>query len=201
MQLFVFFLIFQIAYRLITVPILHNVSLCVLCGAEPLYMEVQALAQQIYAPVLVSLQAVDSCYPRNLPNGLELDESILGVLLINRRTSKCVVSRNVDNNSNTNNGTGEPRQMNGGHHHLDILKTFHNQAVDMMDELLRTERAPKDIKVLESYWSSDYYKLHALVQGDSLLCVMYTAAIPVHTMRLISKDTLNMVLGERELCF
>lgn len=185
---------FQIAYRLITVPILQNVTLSVLCGAEPLYMEVQALSQQIYASVLISLQAVESCYPRNIPNNLELDEGILGLLLINRRTRKCVISRNVDGNSDQG-----KRQLNNGHR-LDILKTFHNQAVDMMDEWLNVRQVGQ-LKALESYWSSDYYKLHALVQGDNLICVMYTAALPIHTMRMISKETLQAVMEERDLCF
>lgn len=180
-------------------PILQNVNLCVLCGAEPLYMEVQALAQQIYSSVLVSLQAVDSCYPRNIPNGLELDEGILGLLLINRKTRKCVLSRNVENNSEQ----GKRQMTNTGGHRLDILKTFHNQAVDMMDEFLQkgASTSSGELKVLESYWSSDYYKLHARVQGDNLICVMYTASIPIHTMRLISKETLTELLGEKELCF
>lgn len=183
----------QIAYRLITVPILQNVSLCVLCGAEPLYMEVQALSQQIYAPVLISLQAVDSCYPRNIPT--ELDEGVLGLLLINRQSRKCVITRNVDT------GDQGKRQLNSNGHRLDILKSFHNQAADMMDELLNRNVKSGRLKALESYWSSDYYKLHAMVQGDNLICVMFTAAIPIHTMRLISRETLAAVRAERDLCF
>ena len=149
-------------------------------------MEIQAVAQQIYAPVLVSLQAVDSCFPRNLPNHLELDEGILGLLLINRKTKKCVISRNVDNSEQGK------RQVNHGHR-LDILKTFHNQAVD--------ELVQGGLKTKETYWSSDYYKLHALAEGENLICVMYTAGIPIHTMRLISKETLRLILKEGDLCF
>lgn len=155
-------------------------------------MEVQAMSQQIYASVLVSLQAVDTAHPKSVPSGVELDESILGLLLINRRTKKCVITRNVD--------TSTRGETNSGHR-LDILKTFHNQAVDLVDELLMVNVKAGRLKALESYWSSDYYKLHALAEGDHLVCVMYTAAIPVHTMRLISKDTLRRVLGERDMCF
>lgn len=158
-------------------------------------MEVQALSQQIYAPVLISLQAVDSCYPRNIPSSLELDDGVLGLLLINRTSRKCVLTRNVDA------GDEGKRQLNNNGHRLDILKTFHNQAVDMVDELLNRNVKSGQLKALESYWSSDYYKLHAMGQGDNLICVMFTAAIPIHTMRLISRETLAAVLAERDLCF
>lgn len=156
-------------------------------------MEVQALAQQIYAPALVSLQAVESCYPRNIP--IELDESILGLLLINRRKRKCVISRNIGEN-------GDQRMRTGGHR-LDILKAFYNQAVESIDDLLNhgNESKTRQLKVLESYWSSDYYKLHANMHGDNLIVIMYGAAIPVHTMRLISKETLKDVMKEKDLCF
>lgn len=154
------------------------------------------MAQQIYASVLVSLQAVDSCHLRNIPPGLELDEGILELLLINRQTGQCVIARNGD----TSNDQPGKRQLNNGHR-LDILKTFHNQAVDVMDDLLKRNTKVGDFKALESYWTSDYYKLHALVQGEYLICAMYSAALPVHTMRLISKETLKMVLMEKDLCF
>lgn len=153
------------------------------------------MAQQMFASVLVNLQAVDSCHPRNIPPGLELDEGILGLLLINRRTKKCVITRNVDS------GDQGKRQVNNGHR-LDILKTFHNQAVAMADQsLMNNLKAPTQLKTLESYWSSDYYKLHAQIQGENVICIMYTAALPIHTMRHVSKQTLQAILAERDLCF
>lgn len=146
-------------------------------------MEVQALAQQIYAAALVSLQAVESCYPRNIP--IDLDESILGLLLINRRKRKCVISLGEN---------GDQRMKSGGHR-LDILKTFYNQAVEDFLDGSRSER------MKESYWSSDYYKLHANLHGENWIVIMYGAAIPVHTMRMISKETWREVLKEKDLCF
>lgn len=184
---------------MISVPILHNVSLCVLCGAEPLYMEVQALAQQIYAQVLVSLQAVETCYPRNIPSGFELDSEITGLLLVNRKSKKCVISRNIESSDRAKNSTAT---TSSGGHRLDILKAFHNQAVDLMDALVNENlKTVKSLKVSETYWCSDYYKLHALIQKDHLICIMYGAVVPIHTMRLISKRTLEEFLKEKDLCF
>lgn len=158
-------------------------------------MEVQALAQQIYAQVLVSLQALESCYLRNIPNNFELDSEIAGLLLINRKSKKCVIARNVDTNDRSKGATSGGRR-------LDILKAFHNQAIELMETFLNSNlKTVKTLKVLESYWSSDYYKLHALIMNDNLICIMYGAVVPIHTMRLISKITLDELLKEKDLCF
>lgn len=76
-----------------------------------------------------------------------------------------------------------------GHHRIDILRTFFHQAVDVIDKFLSLKQnSPKIVdidsaKSIESYWCLDYHKCHAFSQAENLICILYTANIPTHTMR------------------
>lgn len=109
---------------------------------------------------------------------MELDPGILGILLINKIQQKYVISRNIQI---TNSG------QRSGTHRLDILRTFFHQAVDLLEDFVdltqTDEENNKKIKNLENYWCSDYHKCHALRREENLICILYTAAIPTHTMR------------------
>lgn len=53
-------------------------TLCVICGAEPAYHEIAALAQQTFKNDLDILESIDRSMPRNFPESLEIDPNILG---------------------------------------------------------------------------------------------------------------------------
>lgn len=105
------------------------------------------------------------------------------VILIDKAHSKYVISRNIQQSS-----SGKRTTVGG--HRLDILRTFFHQAVDLVDRPTHpdgvdflpsaTTALPKSS---EMYWCSDYHKCHAYRQDTYTLCVLYTAAIPTHTMR------------------
>lgn len=69
----------NVAYRFVCVPIWQNISVCVLCGAEPRYGEIEQLVATVwtrseYGP----LEAAEMCYPRNFPSSVQFSASILG---------------------------------------------------------------------------------------------------------------------------
>lgn len=108
--------------------------------------------------------------------------------MINLPHSKYIMSRNIQQ-------TSSGKRATAGGHRLDILRMFYHQAVDVMDGVLgieaiktdddNNEEATKDRmeKSSEMYWCSDYHKCHAYRLENNLICVLYTAAIPTHTMR------------------
>lgn len=218
----------NIAYRFVCVPIWQNISVCVLCGAEPRYPEIEQLVQQIWTDRsdYAILEAAEISYPRNFPSNLQFSQGILGyflslhifyiyltnlsafsIILINKTHSKYIISRNIQQ---TNSGK---RSMSSGGHRLDILRTFFHQAIDTVDDALNSDVsnsilvadkmtfdlvdgsglnpgpanlvAKKTIKSSEAYWCSDYHKCHSYTYGDNIICILYIAAIPTHTMRYI----------------
>lgn len=175
----------NIAYRFVSIPICQMISVCVVCGAEPTYADAMTLAQHLWRNDLEILRNAELCYPRNFSANLpQLDSSILGILLVNKTHKKYVMSRNLQP------AIGNKRIINaGGHHRLDILRTFFHQAVDTIDKFLTLRpNGPKMVEVnsakaLESYWCSEYHKCHSYAQNENLICVLFVAAIPTHTMR------------------
>lgn len=71
----------NIAYRFVCVALKQNISdisICVLCGAEPQYADIENLARQIWKNENTMIENVEMSYPRNLPIDLKLDQGILG---------------------------------------------------------------------------------------------------------------------------
>ncbi|XP_037031297.1 protein fuzzy homolog [Bradysia coprophila] len=184
----------NIAYRFVCVAIRQNISVCVLCGAEPQYADIENLARQIWKNDNTTMENAELTYPRNLPIDLKLDQGILGLILINKLHSKYVMTRNLQQSSNG-------KRTTAGAHRLDILRTFFHQAVDTINKFLETpsEQNGKIVTSLESYWCSDYHKCHAYAFEDNLICVLYVAAIPTHNMRIITQKTLNLIIAEKDI--
>ncbi|XP_001654982.2 protein fuzzy homolog isoform X1 [Aedes aegypti] len=180
-----------IAYRFISIPITQGVSICALCGAEPPYDKLQTMSQQFWMNEIDLLITAEQNYPKNYPATVELDSSILGFLLVSKEQSKYVISRNVHLTT-----TG--KRTLSGNHRLDILRTFFHQSVEAMEDMFRDG---DKVMNLEQYWCSDYHKCHALVEGQNILCVLYTSAIPTHIMRLITQKTLNTLISDKDVCW
>lgn len=201
----------NIAYRFICVPICQNVSVCTVCGAEPSLIDAANLAQQIWKNDLDILRNAELCYPRNFSIHLQFDSGILGILLINRMHSKYVMSRNLQpavGNKRVINTGGHQRLdilRTFFHQAVDVVDTFLAQSAEKTTDLfgknggnsgggsgsssggaaslMSTQSdAPKSI---ESYWCSDYHKCHAYSLNENLICILYVAAIPTHTMRYV----------------
>lgn len=72
----------NIAYRFVRVTIRQNVSVGVLCGAEPPYLDIENMVRQIWRNDNTMLENVELAYPRNIPIDLKLDQGILGWVCI-----------------------------------------------------------------------------------------------------------------------
>lgn len=170
----------DIAYRFVCIPIFQMISVCVVCGAEPAFADAMNLVQHIWRNDLELLRNAKLCYPRNFSTNLpQFDPSILGILLVNRTHSKYVMSRNLQP------AVGNKRVINtGNHNRLDILRTFFHQAVDVIDAFLNDDTgSTAPCQSTESYWSLEYHKCHSHRMDENLICILYTATIPTHTMR------------------
>lgn len=175
-----------IAYRLISLPLIQGISVGLICGVNPTYAELEVISQEFWQDHYELLVSAEVENPRNFPASIELDSAIMGFLLINKVQKKFVISKNI-------------QQVVGkkGSHRMDILRTFFHQTVDCDDFQDATLYDPSSIKVTEQFYTSDYHKCHALINKDSILCVMYLSAIPTHTMRFISQELLTRFLAEK----
>ncbi|XP_055386158.1 protein fuzzy [Condylostylus longicornis] len=180
------------AYRFVAVPIVGLITLCVLCGSEPSYHDISLLTQQIFKNDFEILQNAEKCIPRNISNTIEIEENILGLLVINKIQKKYVMTRNLHQASNS-------KRPSSGSHRLDILKLFFYQAVDITDEFLNRKPEENKVNATESYWSLDYHKCHAYNDNfGNLIIALYASSIPIQAMRLTTKKTLENLISHNE---
>lgn len=71
-----------------TIPIAPNSVLCVICGAEPSYSHLTTIAQNIFRNETPTLQMVERCVQRSLPEHLEIDPNVLAIILANSSTRR-----------------------------------------------------------------------------------------------------------------
>lgn len=177
-----------IAYRLISLPLIQGVHVGIICGVSPSYVELEVMCQDFWQDSYELLVSAEVGNPRNFPPSIELDNAIMGFLLINKLHNKFIISRNVQQ------ATGKRSS-----HRMDILRSFFHHVVDV-DDIQKSSfynPATDNIKAMEHYYTSDYHKCHALIQDQNVLCVLYISAIPTHTMRFITQDLLQRLLAEK----
>ncbi|CAO1328474.1 unnamed protein product [Diamesa serratosioi] len=177
-----------VAYRLISLPLIQGIHVCLICGIQPSYDELEVLSQEFWQNDYELLITAETSNPRNFPASIELDSSILGFLLINKIQNKFVISRNIQQ---------APGKRSS--HRMDILLSFFHHSVDA-DDFKQSSFDSRSviIKNTEQFYTSDYHKCHALIREDLILCVLYLSAIPTHTMRFITSKTLHQLMQERD---
>lgn len=175
-----------VAYRLIQLPLIQGISICLICGVKPGYEELEALSQEFWQDHYDLLLSAEVGNPRNFPPTIDLDPAIMGFLLINRVLKKFVISKNI-------------QQVAGkrGSHRMDILRTFFHQCVDTGENNDAPSHGPGSYKITDQYYTSDYHKCHASIRDDSILCVLYVSAVPTHAMRFITQDLQAKLVAEK----
>lgn len=186
-----------IAYRFIAIALTQHLTICMLCGSEPPYTELESITQQFWSPEINLLASAEKIYPRNFPEDVSLDEKILGLMLVNEKTRRYMISKNHQ-------ATGK---NSGSGHRLDILRTFFHQAIVPVRQTLAidinsinsSEHQENDetFRNSEQFWCSDYHKAHAIIDGDNVLCVLYLSSVTTDTMQSISKKLLVDLLSDK----
>lgn len=184
-----------IAYRFIAIPLTQNLTICMLCGPDPYYVELETITQQFWKAEINGLTAVEKCYPKNIPDTIEFDSGTLGIMLINEKNKRFLKSKNLQQN--------HLQRISSTDHRLDILRTFFYQAIAPVRQIISNEAKDEEDSFLntEQYWCSDYHKCHALIESDNTLLVLYGSAVPTQSMQIMSKKLLEQLLADRSTCW
>lgn len=174
------------AYRLISITLIQGVSIGLICGAKPSYEELETLSQEFWQDHYDLLVSAEVANPRNFPPLLELDNSVMGFLLINKSLKKYIISKNI-------------QQVAGkkSSHRMDILRHFFQQCVDIDEYNNAPQDGPGSYQVTDHYSTSDYHKCHAWIRDNTILCVLYVAAVPTHTMRFLTQELFGRLVAEK----
>ncbi|KAL4705595.1 hypothetical protein ACJJTC_004472 [Scirpophaga incertulas] len=183
-------------FRAVTCKLLADVFILVICGATPALTEIDEIVLRCWEGHAQAIKEAKLTYPRNFPMSISFETCILGILVVNISKRRCVYSRHLIVSSQ------KTRSMSGSHR-TDILRTFYVTAARyLVSELKVVDGANKDLwadNVNETYWNSEYHKCHAQRSGNILCCVLYTATIPVHTMRFITSRIIQDLNTSKEV--
>lgn len=195
----------QNSNRLITLHLLRDVEVCVLCSSEPTLAVLEEEAPKIWKNCFDLLKIASNLYPRNFPPNVELDKNILGVMIINTDTNQCVcsVQPSVEEKSK-----GAPSiEMN---EKQDSLRTLYKLVVGtyFKNELATDEKlkASNMCSLFEygifdhsDYEPSEYYiyteqrKSYVIYQKPFQIYIIFNNEIPHFAVRSVSHETLKIL--------
>ncbi len=161
-----------LAYRLVNLNLLKDVTLGIICGQNPPLSEIDIMSQQFWQNSYDDLLTVVNV--KNIPQSIELDSIVLGYLIVNHPTRKYFISNQINQTTNR-------KQI----HRMQILISFFNQ-LESINETFEDD----PVTLNELYFISDYHKCHALTIEENTLCVLYSN-IPTHAMRFCSEEILH----------
>lgn len=170
-----------LAYRLVNLPLIKDVTIGIICGQNPPLSEIDMISQQFWQDSYDDL--LSTVNVKNLPFNIELDSIVLGYLIVNHPTKKYLISNQISNQTTTNR-----KQM----HRIQILVSFFNQL-----ESINENFYDDPIALNELYYVSDYHKCHALTIGENTLCVLFSN-IPTHAMRFCSEEILHKIHSDKK---
>lgn len=184
----------QLAYRFIVINMTSELAICMLCGPEPSFLEIENITRQWMGESEL-LSAPERWNPRSFCDNLILDPAVQGFLLINDKTRRYVISKNVQSNTTGKKNSGR----------LNILRQFFQQAIQVVQQMNFSGIDEGDtsavVKNKEQYWAAEYYKCHGLIDGDNTLCVLYASVVSTPVMRLMTKRLFETLLTDRDTCW
>lgn len=164
-----------LAYRLINLTLIHDVTMGIICGQSPSIAEIDILSQKFWQDSYDELLFSEPSF------SIEIDSIILGYLLVNQNKQKYLISNQLNQNK---------KQM----HRMQILIAFFGQ----FDGLVKCFGDDEAVMTKELYYVSDYHKCHAMVRGENIFCVLF-ANIPTYAMKFCSEDLLASIQNNKKL--
>lgn len=203
----------QNSTRLITLHLLPDVEVCVLCSAEPPLSVLEEEAPKKWKECFDILKVVSNIYPRNFPQNVKLDENILGVMLINTDVNQSVCSVQPSyEESGLKVKDSDTADMNKKQEALRslyklVVGTFFKNESEIDNKLKGSSICPTfdygevewlDCTPHEYYIYTDRKKAYVINQEPFKTYIVYNDEIPHYAIRTVSYQTLELLT---ESCF
>ncbi|XP_070200770.1 protein fuzzy homolog isoform X2 [Littorina saxatilis] len=186
-----------VPHRLLTFQVMRGVEVCVICGPTPSVADLHNEVVRFWRPAVEVLKAAYQVIPRYVPSTLTLDQNILGFLLVNNETSRCLNSVCVHGKDGKEEIVSLPKRR-------EILRSFYKRVVGtyMSSPIEGTETGPAEFShtATDTYTVCEGHKCYALSSPPHQLFVLYTSAIPTFAMRSITNKTLHAFTKDKSFC-
>ncbi|XP_059471177.1 protein fuzzy homolog isoform X1 [Neocloeon triangulifer] len=190
----------EVPYRLVMSQLMPGVEICTLCGPSPAITEVEAIVNFTWKNCSEVLKGVVDF--KSLPDNLVLDSNVMGLLLVNKEYEKYLLC-NEPNTEAGSKSNGPPSV-----HRTNILKTFYKTMSPMLStgvqkyidadaQAGKSENESVIREPVEAFWSSEFYKCHAVTLGSNQLYALFPSMIPRHLTGVITRQTIQTLLSEK----
>ncbi|GBN12996.1 Protein fuzzy [Araneus ventricosus] len=201
----------QNSNRLITLNLLRDVEVCVLCSSEPPLAVLEEEAPKIWKCCFDTLKVTSSLFPRNFPSSIELDPNIICLLLINSETNQSLcsslTSASVAQKSTSALEMQKQQEALRTLYKLVVGTYFKNKDSEMDKKLLADNTCSSfdygdidygNCQPLEYYIYLEEYKCYMINEHPYQIYVVYNTKIPNYALKSISHKTLKL-LTEKNL--
>lgn len=180
----------NVPFRMLVVKLTGHVSVVTLCGPTPSLSEMMRSASSLWAPVYQVLESLTTLMPWNIAPSLlsQIDNSVIGLVLINYDHKKCVccVHLSEDSKSPSLNATKKSAALQSVYR--TVVGSLLQPPAMPPDDF--PSRLHPDHTPLESYVSTDNYKVYVMQSSPYHLLVLYPPALPIQIARRVTLRTL-----------
>ncbi|GFN98622.1 protein fuzzy homolog [Plakobranchus ocellatus] len=188
-----------VPHRLLTFELLRNVMACVICGPSPPLSELEREIGRFWMPAVETLKSVRKTLPRNIPHSIEVDANILGFILINTSTHRCLNSVSLIGAS----GRGQGEEQACQEKRRAVLRSFYTMVVGSYfnrgGEKSGESSGPSELshQPTDTYIVCSGHKCYAHTSGKYQIFVLFAAKTPTFAMRSVTHKTLNLVVKDK----
>lgn len=192
----------KVPHRLLSFQLVQDIEVCVLCGPTPSLAQLEREVERFWRSSVESLKCILRQHPNNIPNSVVLDENMLGFVLVNVTTHRCLSS--VEGHSADVRRHGKVMSTART---KEVLESFYRTVVGQLWpspglETIGTECWPELHQQLahkprESYICTSTHKCYFLSAEDHLFFAVYLPAVPTYAMRSVTHKTLQAILKDK----
>ncbi|KAG1701412.1 Protein fuzzy [Nymphon striatum] len=191
-------------------------SLCISalakCGASELLIYLPHSSPKVpkfWRDAYVNLKSLFNLQPRNFPQHWILDKNIIGFLLIDQTSMKCLVSYQPTSSASSDvDSRKDPVAktcLTSFRKRQEILRSFYKHVTETIWEPLKTsEDTTQEGKLFlhncpEVYLCLDHHKCYAIHLEKKQLFIISTSKIPNYALRSISHKAMNVLTGDKHI--
>ncbi|RUS81064.1 hypothetical protein EGW08_011183, partial [Elysia chlorotica] len=188
-----------VPHRLMTFELLRHVTVCVICGPSPPLSDLEKEIGRFWVPAVETLKSVRKIVPRNIPVSIEIDPNILGFILVNTLTHRCLNSVSLLRESGRSQGEEQARQEK----RRAVLRSFYTMVIGSYFSAAAgksgPDRGPGELRhePTDTYIVCSGHKCYAHSSWKYQMFVLFAAKTPTFAMRSVTQKTLTLIIKDK----
>ena len=187
-----------VPHRLITIKLIDNVQVGVVCGPEPSLQDIlKKYVVHYWSPLVPSLRECMRSIPRCYPPEIKLDDNILSVFLFNLNDGQCLLSLHTHGFN-----TGSDFEfLDDASNRYDALIKFFFTSNEIIQDSAEKSLPPTAVKgqseVKEMYQCHSTHKCYMIRNPSYEIYALFTNQVPTYAMAHLTGATLKLLTKDR----